>query len=135
MIFVDSWVWLEYFLETESSNPAVEVVKSLETEKGVITSTVLMEVRYRFRQEFGRSKADRLTNAIRAFDNLIILPVTEDLAVRAADLRSKYYEREEREISYADAIHLAAAELSGCEILYTGDKDFRDVEEVEVKIL
>jgi len=46
------------------------------------------------------------------------------VAKYAAELRHNYYEPGERELSYADALHLATAVVhDDCRVLYTGDPD------------
>jgi DNA polymerase elongation subunit (family B) len=61
------------------------------------------------------------------------MPVTKEAGVYAADLRHKYYERSTNQISYADTIHIATAAITNCDIIYTGDPDFKEIEEVERK--
>ncbi len=135
MIFIDSWVWIEFFSEGEKSKKAEKVIKKLEKRDGVISSTVVMEVKYRIKKKYDRELSDRTVHAIEAFDNLTILPVNSKVAKYAAELRDKYYERDTRELSYADAIHIATAIMSDCEVLYSGDPDFEDIDEVNTEVL
>lgn len=135
MIFIDSWVWIEYFSEDERWKKAKRILKKLEEEKGVVSSLVLAEVRYRILSKFGTEKADRVIHAIESFENLQVVPVTAEVAKYGADLRNKYYQRGERELSYADAVHLATAVLVDCDRLYSGDPDFEEIEEIETKVI
>ena len=135
MIFLDSWVWLEFFQEDEKAKEAEKAIEEMQEEGGVISSTVLTEVRYRIRTRFGEQEADRLTALITGFEELEIMPVTEEVAVYAADLRHKYYERSQNQISYADTIHIATAAMTECNKLYTGDPDFEEIEEVETEVV
>jgi len=135
MIFIDSWVWIEFFSKDEGWKKAEKVIKKLEEREGIISSTVLMEVKYRIKKKFDKELSDRTIHAIEAFDYLTILPVNSKVAKYAADLRDKYYKRGKRELSYADAIHLATAVLTDCETLYSGDPDFEDIDEVNTEIL
>ena len=58
------------------------------------------------------------------------------MAEYAAALRHDYYERGVHELSYADAIHLATATVhEECDVLYSGDPDFDDVDEIETVVL
>ncbi len=50
MIFIDSWVWIEFFSEGEKSKKAEKIIEKLEEKEGVISSTVLMEVKYRIKK-------------------------------------------------------------------------------------
>lgn len=73
---------------------------------------------------------------MREFEHIEILAVTDEIAEYAAALRDKYYQRDDCELSYADAIHLAmAVVVSECESLYSGDPDFENVEEIDTVIL
>jgi len=135
MMFIDSWVWIEFFSKGEKSKKAEEIISKLEEKEGVISATVLMEVKYRIKKKFGRELSDRIINTMEAFDNLIILPVNSEVAKYAADLRDKYHKRKTRELSYADAIHLATAVLANCDTLYSGDPDFIDMDEMNTKVI
>lgn len=135
MFSIDSWAWIEFFSEEEKRDKAEEVIQILDKKEGVISSIVLMEVKYRIREKYDRELSDRVIHTIEAFDNLTILPVTAEVAKHAADLRGKYYKRNTDELSYADAVHLATADLVGCDILFTGDPDFKDIDEVETELI
>lgn len=135
MIFVDSWVWIEYFAEDDRWRDAEEVLERIPEEGAVITPTVLMEVHYRIERKADERRADRVLDAIRRFTDLEVLPVTTEVALNAAKLREKHYQRGERELSYADAIHLATALMTGCEVLYSGDSDFEGIGELATEII
>jgi len=135
VIFLDSWVWLEFFQEDERADRAEAVIEQIGEERAVVAPTVLMEVRYQIKRRYGDDKADRVVTAITGFDSLDVVPTTAEVGLYAADLRDRYYRRSDRAISYADAIHIATADLTGCDTLYTGDSDFEDVDEVDVEIV
>jgi predicted nucleic acid-binding protein len=135
MIFLDSWIWIEFFSEKSKWKEAEHIVARLETEKGIISSVVLMEIRYIFLRKFDTEKADRVIHIIESFANLEITPVTSGVAKYAADLRDKYYQKGKRELSYGDAINLATAILTGCETLYSGDVDFKNIQELTTEII
>ncbi|HET7323756.1 MAG TPA: PIN domain-containing protein [Halococcus sp.] len=135
VIFVDSWVWIEFFAEDERWRDAESVLERIPEEGAVIAPTVLMEVRYRIGQKFDAERADRVVETIQRFEELEVVPVTTEAALTAARLREKYYQRGERELSYADAIHLAIAVMTGCETLYSGDSDFDELDEIEAEII
>ena len=135
MIFIDSWVWLEYFQDDDKSEEAEKVLEEIRQDGGLICTTVLMEVRYQVRKKYDEQTADKLTAYISSFENLRIMPITEEIALRAADIREKYYHRKENPISYADSIHIAAAELADCKTLYSGDPAFENLKEVKTEII
>ncbi|MFB6180857.1 MAG: type II toxin-antitoxin system VapC family toxin [Candidatus Nanohalobium sp.] len=76
-----------------------------------------------------------MTALITSFEKLEMIPVAEEIAVYAADLRHKYCDRNRNPISYADTVHVATAAMTGCDTLYTGDPDFEAVEELETEII
>lgn len=138
MIFLDSWVWLEFVLGGADSDDAEAVIERANTagEGGLIAPTVLTEVAYRVHEVDGEGSATDVVSAIRDFPHVDCLPLVADVAVYAAELRAKYYEPGDRELSYADAIHLATAAVhDDCHTLYSGDPDFRGTDEVDVVVL
>lgn len=135
MIFVDSWVWIDFFAEDDRWRDAEAILERIPEEGTVITPTVLMEVWYRIGQKVDTERADQVVDAIQRFDDLEVVPVTTDAALTAARLREKYYQRGERELSYADAIHLAIAAMTGCDVLCSGDPDFEELDEIETLLV
>ncbi|ODR82936.1 hypothetical protein BG842_09385 [Haladaptatus sp. W1] len=127
MIYLDSWVWLEYGLDGMQSDIAEETIHDARDTGGIVSSIALTEVDYILNREVGSETADLVTSAIEDFEQIHVVPVTSEIALYASRLRTKYYQRRERELSYADAIHLATAVLTDCETLQTGDSDFEDV--------
>lgn len=135
MIFVDSWVWIAFFAADDRWRDAEAVLERIPEKGAVIAPTVLMEVRYRVGQKFDAERADRVVETIQRFEELEVVPATAEAALTAARLREKYYQRGERELSYADAIHLAIAVMTGCGVLYSGDSDFDELDEIETEII
>jgi len=138
VIFLDSWVWLEFLFSGEKAAAAEAVIERANTadEGGLIAPTVIAEVSYRLRTVEDESTATDAIGAIREYDHIDSMPLIDDIAEYAAELRFKYYSRAERELSYADAIHLAmAAAHDDCHTLYSGDPDFTGMDEVEIVIL
>ncbi|AKH98363.1 type II toxin-antitoxin system VapC family toxin [Halanaeroarchaeum sulfurireducens] len=138
MIFLDSWVWLEFVFSGDNENEAKLLIERANTagEGGLIAPTVIAEVSYRVRIVEDRETAKETVRAIRDFQHIESMPLIDDIAAYAADLRFKYYEPGERELSYADAIHAATAVVhDDCEVLYSGDPDFAAVDEIETIVL
>lgn len=138
MIFLDSWVWLEFLFEGDQADNAEAVIERADTadEGGLIAPTVIAEVSYRIREQDDEATAEETIRAIRDYDHIESMPLIDAVAEYAAELRFKYYEPGERELSYADAIHLATAILhDDCHTLYSGDPGFEEVEEIETAIL
>lgn len=138
MIFLDSWIWLEFLFDDDAAAEAEAAIERADapTEGGLIAPTVLAEVSYRVRSVAGAEPADEAIRAMRDYEHIESLPLVDEIATYAADLRFKYYDRGDRALSYADAIHLAtAAAHDDCHTLYSGDADFEGVEEVETVVL
>lgn len=138
MIFLDSWVWLEFVFDGDSADEAESVIERADSldEGGLIAPTVVAEVSYRIRWVENEATAEEAIRAIRDYEHIESLPLVDEIGEYAAELRSEYYEPGERELSYADAIHLAAAAVhDDCHTLYTGDPDFDGVDEVETVVL
>ena len=138
MIFLDSWVWLEFIFSGEKAAAAESLIERANTadEGGLIAPTVIAEVSYRIRTVENESTATEAISAIRDYDHIDCMPLIDDIAEYAAELRFTYHSRAERELSYADAIHLAMAAVhDDCHTLYSGDPDFTDVDEIETVIL
>lgn len=138
MIFLDSWVWLEFLFDGECADDAAAVIERADSsaEGGLIAPTVIAEVAYRVRVELGESAAEQAVAAIQDFEHIESLPLVDEVAEHAAALRFDLYERGNRELSYADAIHLATAYLhDDCTLLCSGDPDFADIDVVETAII
>jgi len=138
VIFLDSWVWLEFIFSGDKADEAESLIERANTpdEGGLIAPTILAEVSYRTRVVEDDDTANKAVRAIRDFQHIESMPVIDEIAEYAAELRFKYYESGERELSYADAIHLATAIMhDDCDTLYSGDPDFADLDEIETVIL
>lgn len=130
VIYLDSWVWLEYGLRGEQWTTARDVIDAAVETGGVVSTIALMEVDYVLAREVDRVTADLVTSAIEDHEEVHVVPVSSEVALYASRLRTKYYDRRENELSYADAIHVGTAALLDCDELHTGDSDFKAVEEV-----
>jgi predicted nucleic acid-binding protein len=138
VIFLDSWVWLEFLFDGDSAAEAEAVIQRANDpdEGGLIAPTVVAEVSYRVRSVEDEGTAEEAIRAIRDYEHVESLPLIDEIAEYAAELRFRYYRRGARELSYADAIHLATASVHDeCHTLYSGDPDFEGVEEIETVVL
>lgn len=138
MIFLDSWVWLEYIFSGEQAEEAEDVIQRANTADtgGLIAPTVVAEVSYRVRRVEDKATAEEAVQAIHDFEYIESMPLVDEIAEYAAELRVEYYEPGERELSYADAIHLATAVVhDDCDVLYSGDSDFDGIDAIETVVL
>ena len=138
MIFLDSWVWLEFVFEGDKAAAAEKVIEkaNVPDEGGLIAPTVLAEVAYRVRRVEDGKTARETVGAIQDYEYIESIPVVDEIGTYAAELRAEYYQPGERELSYADSIHLAIASLhEECHTLYSGDPDFENLDEMETVVL
>lgn len=138
MIFLDSWVWLEYVFSGDEDEQAEAIIERANSRDcgGIIAPTVLTEVSYRVRVVEDDESARETVRALRDYEYIESIPLVDEIAEYAAELRFKYYEPGDRELSYADAIHLATAVVhDDCDVLYSGDPDFGGIDEIETVIL
>lgn len=138
MIFLDSWVWLEFLLGGDRDDAAEELIERASDDGGLIAPTVIAEVSYRLRAVRDEPTAVEAVGAIRDFERIRCPPLVDEVGEYAAALRFDYYDRGERELSYADAIHLATAAIhDGCHTLYSGDPDFSglEIDGLEIEVL
>lgn len=131
MIYLDSWVWLEYGLRGGQWETARDVIDDAVANSGAVSTIALTEIDYVLSREVDRTTADLVTSAIEDFEAVSVVPVSSEVALYASRLRRKYYDRRDNALSYADAIHVATADLVDCETLHTGDSDFAGIEEIE----
>jgi predicted nucleic acid-binding protein len=138
VIFLDSWVWLEYLFSGEKDDEAGALIQRANTpeEGGLITPTVLAEISYRIRVVEDSETAEEAVRAVHDYEYIDSVPLIDEIGEYAAELRYEYYEPGERELSYADAVHLATAVVhDDCDALYSGDPDFADLDEIETVVL
>ena len=133
MIFLDSWIWIEFYSESEKWKKCEALI--LSKERKCISTIILTEAKYKLTKKLGLEIAEKIMHYIEENENIEIIPVTKEIAKLAADLRLKYYKRSDKDLSYADVINLATAILSNCKALYSGDSDFKDVEEIKTVIV
>jgi predicted nucleic acid-binding protein len=133
MIYIDSWVFLEFFSQSPKWVKCGKVIRS--REKKAVSTIVLMEIKYRGIKKFGIRKTREILHKIKSSESICIFDVTKEIAELAADLRIKYYDKENKPVSYADMINLATAIMTRCKILYSGDPDFTDIKEIKTVIV
>ncbi|RLC77501.1 MAG: hypothetical protein DRI61_11460 [Chloroflexi bacterium] len=99
---------------------------------GLTSVMAFAEIRW----AFARHKAEgfeiaryRLERALKG--RLLIVEVTTDLAVLAAELRAKYYSKR-NDISYNDGLYLATALQCGADLLLSSDPHLLNVSEMPV---
>lgn len=135
MIFIDSWIWIEFFTDGEKFLQSKAILEKIVQgkDKALVSTFVLTEVKYRL-SALNPQFAHEQIHLIETFPHLTIIPVTSEIALMAADLRRKYYSAK-KQVSYGDMIHLATAVICRCEKLFSGDPDFEGIEEIETVVV
>lgn len=135
MIFLDSWIFIEFFAEGGKKKEVESILSEVKKgSKAIISTLVLTEVKYRIGKKFSPEIGSEVVYFIENFPNIKIVPIVSGIAKLAADLRLKYYSKK-RKLSFIDTINLATALVSKCEEFYSGDPDFEDIEEIKIKII
>jgi predicted nucleic acid-binding protein len=131
-IALDTMIFIYAF---EKHPVYLPLVKSFfrEVERGriiTVTSTITLAecLVYPFRAK-AIELAARYKTLFRDFPHLSVIPVTEEIAERAAWLRAQY------QMKTPDAIQLATALISGSQFFLTNDEDLPRVDEIQVLIL
>lgn len=101
----------------------------LGTLQGVISTIVLLELLVLPFKKTQFKVADEYENLLTTYPNLRVLPVTDNIAVRAATLRAKHG------IATPDAIIIATALEGGATALVTNDIAFQKVSDIDVLLL
>ena len=117
-IIFDTYAWIEYFTGSENGKHVAKYVTN-DGEIGV-SSLCLAEIKVKYERE-GRPADERL-QFIRL--RSVILPVTEEIALQAAEHRLK------NRLPMMDAVMYATAVLHKAKLL-TGDKHFQGLPEAE----
>lgn len=133
MIYLDSWIFLEYLTLGIKYEKCKKLILNKQTK--IISPIVLMEVKYKATKKRGRKNTREFLHKIITDPLAVIVNVDKKVAEKAANLRLKYYKKGERELSYSDCIHLATAILSKCKKFYSGDTDFKGIKEIAVGII
>lgn len=118
MFLIDSSGWIEFFTE---GSLASEYAKYLKDFTKIITPTiVLYEIYKKIRRE--RTEEDALL-AVSIINKTSVIPLSESIALLAADLSLKY------SLPMADAIVYATALEKDCKVI-TSDTHFKGLERV-----
>ena len=118
-VLIDSWAWIEYFRGSEAGEKAREYIES---ENEIIISTINMAEIYRWILRFYDEKiAEKKRNFIKK--RVIIIDVTEEIAIEAAKIKHKL------KWGLGDSIIYATAKQEKAKVL-TGDPHFKGLKDV-----
>ncbi len=120
MIVLDSSGWLEFFADGPFAD---EFAKRLRQPGNVVTPTIAIYEVYKWLKR-ERSEQEAV-QAVATMQKTIVVDVTKELAVSAADLSLDH------KLAMADSIMLAVAQAYDAELVTT-DSDFEGIERVSV---
>ena len=130
-VFVDTAPFI-YFIEKDSNNPQYyEKVKAFfkygyDNDKRFVSSVITMEEYFVFPY---RNKAYSLIdmfNRLVATTDMEIVEINQEIAKKAAQIRAEY-----KGFKAMDALQLATACLSGCDLFLTNDKQLKQFREIK----
>jgi predicted nucleic acid-binding protein len=118
MLLVDSSGWIEFFTDGPLAPDYTKYLKDLT--KIVTPTIVLYEVYRKIKRE--RTEEDALL-AVSLLNSTSVIPLSESIALLAADLSLKY------SLPMADAIVYSTALEENCKVI-TSDMHFKDLDRV-----
>lgn len=130
-VFVDTAPFI-YFIEKDSNNSQYyEKVKAFfkygyDSDKRFVSSVITMEEYFVFPY---RNKAYSLIdmfNRLVATTDMEIVEINQEIAKKAAQIRAEY-----KGFKAMDALQLATACLSGCDLFLTNDKQLKQFKEIK----
>lgn len=116
---IDSWAWIEYFKGTSFGEKAKEFIEGKEE---ILVSSINISEVYKFLlKEKTEKEAEEGIQFV--LKSSFVIPVSVAVALKAARLKWQ------KKFGLADAIVLASAQLSRCNVV-TGDDNFKKETEV-----
>ena len=136
-IGIDTYVFIDLFSGEEKAEKVRVIIENIADGKatGFLSAAGLSELYYHLHRMHREAIAEDRIRYVINLPNLYICPLDEKTSLLAGRLRAKYYKKNSREISYIDCMHLATAISSKCDEFITGDKDFKDITEINVKLI
>jgi predicted nucleic acid-binding protein len=130
-IYLDTYVFMDVLSgKEEFSGKAAQYLQL--TDEKVVSVILLSELSHHLTRR--RAVAEDIIYVLEAVPNFRIIELTEEIAILAGKLRAKYHGRLEKHLTYFDAIHLATAITEQCSKFVTGDKAFKEIEEIKVEV-
>ena len=131
-VFVDTAPFI-YFLEdapTFGEKAKAVFSEVLNAEKTLVTSAVTCEEYLVHPYKTGDHESEQAFFDFVEDCNVLVAPITVDIAKKAAELRAKY-----QAIKGMDALQLAAAIIGGCDLFLTNDRQLRQISEIKCVML
>ena len=130
-VFVDTAPFI-YFIEKDVNNPQYfEKVKKFfmngyGSNKEFVTSVITMEEYFVFPYRNNNHTYIDMFNRLVATTNMEIVEINQEIAKKSAQIRAEY-----KGFKAMDAIQLATACITGCDLFLTDDKQLRQFKEIK----
>jgi len=129
-VFVDTAPFI-YFIEKDSNNPQYyEKVKCFfkngyDNDQKFVTSVITMEEYFVFPYRNKEYYFIDMFNRLVETTDMEIVEINQEIAKKAAQVRAEY-----KGFKAMDALQLAAACITGCDLLLTNDKQLKQFREI-----
>lgn len=129
-VFVDTAPFI-YFIEKDSNNPQYfEKVKEFfkagyEIDKEFVSSVITMEEYFVFPYRTQKHLYIDMFNRLVEATNMEIVEINQETAKKAAQIRAEY-----KGFKAMDALQLASACITGCDLFLTNDKQLKQFKEI-----
>ncbi|MFW5928556.1 MAG: type II toxin-antitoxin system VapC family toxin [Candidatus Saliniplasma sp.] len=120
--------YIEDGLHHEKLDPLFEKISKGEI-YGLSSTITLLEVLVHPYREGNKELANAYRNILLNSENFLILPVVEEIAEQAAELRAEYG------IKTPDAIQVATSIFGKAKVFLTNDGKLEKIEEIEILVL
>ena len=130
-VFVDTAPFI-YFIEKDSNNPQYyEKVKGFfkygyDNDKKFVSSVITMEEYFVFPYKNKEYSFIEMFNRLVKTTDMKIVEIDQETAKKAAQIRAEY-----KGFKGMDALQLAVASLSGCDLFLTNDKQLKQFKEIK----
>ena len=130
-VFVDTAPFI-YFIEKDNNNPQYyEKVKKFlkdgyDNDKKFVSSVITMEEYFVFPYRNQEYSLIDMFNRLVDTTNMEIVEINQEIAKKAAQIRADY-----KGFKAMDALQLAVACLSACDLFLTNDKQLKQFKEIE----
>lgn len=135
-IYLDTFLFMDILSGDDTL--AAKALKYLDEakEKGAVVSSILFtELAYHIRRRASREKTEEIIFYVQSLPGLQVMPVSAEIARHAGILRAKYRRLKiQKKLTYFDCLHIATSVEANCSKFVTGDKGFKDVQEIKVEI-
>ena len=134
-IYLDTFVFMDILSgEKENVVKAEAYLNKIKTSGGVVSAVLFSEIAFHLRRKRGKEKAEEILLYVQSLPNMEVVPVSKEIAKTAGMLRARYLGKIPKKLTYFDCIHIATALAAGCSKFVTGDRGFRDINEIEMEI-